>query len=100
RDWSSDVCSSDLPGPNQDGVITLCTNPGVFDFSTLSAGIVNGNPNFTVTYHNNTNDLLTNSNPLGTVTVNTANTYYYALHYTDPTNPRSEEHTSELQSRE
>lgn len=75
------------PGPNQDGVITLCTNPGVFDFSTLSAGIVNGNPNFTVTYHNNTNDLLTNSNPLGTVTVNTANTYYYALHYTDPTNP-------------
>ncbi|MDF0720758.1 gliding motility-associated C-terminal domain-containing protein [Kaistella sp. PBT33-4] len=75
------------PGPNQDGIITLCTNPGVFDFSTLSAGIVNGNPNFTVTYHNNTNDLLTNSNPLGTVTVNTANTYYYALHYTDPTNP-------------
>ena len=62
-------------------------NPAVFDFSTLSAGIVNGNPNFTVTYHNNTNDLLTNSNPLGTVTVNTANTYYYALHYTDPTNP-------------
>ncbi|TXF79463.1 T9SS type B sorting domain-containing protein [Chryseobacterium sp.] len=75
------------PGPDHNGVITICTNPAIFDFTTLSAGIINGNTNFSVTYHYNTNDALTNSNPITTVTVNTANTYYYAIHYTDPLNP-------------
>lgn len=76
------------PGPNHNGVITICTNPAIFDFSTLSTGIINGNANFSVSYHNNSNDALTNSSPITTpITVNTANTYYYALHYTDPVNP-------------
>ena len=75
------------PGPNADGEIIICTNPATFDFSTLSTGIVNGNPNFTVTYHLTANAVLTNTAPITTaINVNTTATYYYGIHYTDPNN--------------
>ncbi|MFP3591720.1 gliding motility-associated C-terminal domain-containing protein [Chryseobacterium sp. SIMBA_038] len=71
--------------PNE---VIVCTSPAVFDFSTLSAGIVNNNPNFTVTYHTSQNDALSGASPIVTpITVNTTTTYYYSIHYTDPTNP-------------
>ncbi|MBW8362328.1 MAG: gliding motility-associated C-terminal domain-containing protein, partial [Kaistella sp.] len=76
------------PGPANDGVITVCTNPAIFDFSTLSAGIINGNPNFTVNYYATANNALTGTAPILTpISVNTANTYHYTISYTDPTNP-------------
>jgi gliding motility-associated-like protein len=58
-----------------------------FDFTTLSAGIINGNTGFTVTYHNTTNDAITGNNPITTTTINGTTVYYYRLKYTDPTNP-------------
>lgn len=70
--------------------VIICTNPAVFDFSTLSAGILNGNPNFSVSYHTSQNDALTGGNAITTpITVNTTSIYYYSISYTDPTNPNS-----------
>lgn len=78
------------PGPNQDGTVIICTNPALFDFSTLSSGIINGNPNFSVTYFTTSNNALTGQNPVTTpIIVNTANTYYYNIQYTDPANPNN-----------
>ena len=78
------------PGPNHNGDVVICTNPATFDFSTLTAGIVNGNPNFNVSYHLTNNDALAGTNPIiGTVNVNTTATYIYAIYYTDPTNPNN-----------
>lgn len=74
--------------PNNPNEVVVCTNPAIFNFSSLTPGIINGNTNFTVSYHYNTNDLLTGNNPITTpVAVNTTNTYYYSITYTDPTNP-------------
>lgn len=76
------------PGPAHNGILSICTNPSLFNFSTLSTGIINGNPNFSVTYHTSSNDALTNANPITTaISVNTTDTYYYAIHYLDPSNP-------------
>lgn len=70
--------------------VVICENPTLFDFSTLSAGIINGNPNFSVSYHTSQNDALTGNNPITVPTiVNTTSTYYYSISYTDPTNPNS-----------
>ncbi|MGG5209908.1 T9SS type B sorting domain-containing protein [Chryseobacterium sp. MIQD13] len=70
--------------------VIICTNPAVFDFSTLSAGILNGNPNFSVSYHTSQNDALTGSNAITVpTTVSTTIVYYYSISYTDPTNPNS-----------
>lgn len=80
------------PGPNANSPreISICSNINTFDFSTLSAGIINGNPNFTVSYFNNVNDATTGNNPITTpITVNTTNTYYYNVSYHDPNNPTS-----------
>ncbi|WP_187478414.1 T9SS type B sorting domain-containing protein [Amniculibacterium sp. G2-70] len=78
------------PGPNQDGEVVICTNPAQFDFSTLTDGIINGNPNFHVSYHLSNNDALTGNNPIiGMVNVNTAATYIYAIYFTDPNNPNN-----------
>lgn len=71
--------------PNE---VIVCTNPTIFDFSSLSAGIINGNSNFVVTYHTNQNDALAGNNPIVTPqTINTNTTYYYSIHYQDPTDP-------------
>lgn len=68
--------------------VTVCTNPAVFNFSSLTTGILNGNPHFRVTYHYNQNDALIENNPiLAPVTINTTDIYYYSISYTDPTNP-------------
>ncbi|KNB62394.1 T9SS type B sorting domain-containing protein [Chryseobacterium sp. Hurlbut01] len=76
--------------PTNPNEVIVCSNPAIFDFSTLSTGIINGNTNFTISYHYNTNDLLTGSNPITTpVAVNTTDTYYYSITYTDPTNPNN-----------
>ncbi|AZA93966.1 gliding motility-associated C-terminal domain [Chryseobacterium nakagawai] len=70
--------------------VIICGNPVVFDFTTLSAGIVNGNPGFSVSYHTSANDALTVNNPItAPLTVNTTTVYYYSISYTDPTNPSS-----------
>ncbi|WP_312075155.1 T9SS type B sorting domain-containing protein [Chryseobacterium sp.] len=72
-------------GPNE---VVVCTNPAIFDFSTLSAGIINGNPNFAVKYYKNTNDMLSGQNPITTpIVVNITDTYYYSIQYTNPNNP-------------
>ena len=74
--------------PNSPNEVVVCTNPATFNFSSLSAGIINGNTNFSVSYHYNTNDLLTGDNPItNPVVVNITDTYYYSITYTDPTNP-------------
>ncbi|REC48947.1 T9SS type B sorting domain-containing protein [Chryseobacterium pennipullorum] len=67
--------------------VIICTNPIAFDFSSLSAGILNGNPNFTITYHTNQNDALVANNPITIPTVvNTTDVYYYSISYSDPAN--------------
>jgi gliding motility-associated-like protein len=70
--------------------VVICANPIVFDFTTLSTGILNGNPNFTISYHTSQNDALTGNNGiLIPQTVNTATVYYYSISYTDPANPNN-----------
>lgn len=70
--------------------INICGNTATFDFSTLSAGILNGNPNFTVSYYNTANNAATGNNPItAPTTVNTTTTYYYSISYHDPNNPSS-----------
>jgi hypothetical protein len=62
----------------------------VFNFSTLSSGILNGNSNFQISYHTSQNEALSGANPiLSPITVNTATTYYYSIHYQDPANPNN-----------
>ncbi|NML69330.1 gliding motility-associated C-terminal domain-containing protein [Chryseobacterium sp. RP-3-3] len=81
------------PGiPNADATqpsdIMVCGLPSQFNFNTLTAGIINGNnPNFQVTYHDNTNDVVTGEDPLNIATVNGTTTYYYRIRYLDPDNP-------------
>lgn len=70
--------------PNE---ILKCTLPMQFDFTTLSAGIINGNPNFTLTYHNTNNDAITGDNPLTVTTINGTTIYYYRIKYLNPANP-------------
>lgn len=70
--------------------VVICGNPLVFNFATLSAGIINGNPGFSVSYHNSANDALAVNNPItAPIMVNTSTVYYYSISYTDPTNPNS-----------
>ncbi|WP_370898825.1 T9SS type B sorting domain-containing protein [Chryseobacterium gossypii] len=74
--------------PDAPNEILKCQLPTQFDFSTLTSGIVNGNANFEVTYHYNSNDALTGANPITTpITVDGTTIYYYSIHYQDPTNP-------------
>ncbi|MDR2234841.1 MAG: gliding motility-associated C-terminal domain-containing protein [Chryseobacterium sp.] len=84
------VPAADPAQPNQ---IFLCTGLNVpFDFTSLTAGIINGNSSlFEVTYHNSINDVLTGANPLTTATVNTTTTYHYRIIYRNPdnTNPNA-----------
>ncbi|REC44868.1 gliding motility-associated C-terminal domain-containing protein [Chryseobacterium sp. 5_R23647] len=70
--------------PNE---ILKCALPMQFDFTTLTSGILNGNPNFTVTYHDVNNDAITGANPLTTTTINGTTLYYYRIKYLDPANP-------------
>lgn len=70
--------------------IIICQNPPVFDFSTLTAGILNGNSNFQITYHTSQNNALSGANPILTPqTVNMTSTYYYSIHYQDPADPNN-----------
>ncbi len=67
--------------------VVICSGTALFDFSILSAGIINGNQNFGVSYHVNQNDALTGNNPItAPITVNTSTVYFYSINYTDPTN--------------
>lgn len=76
--------------PQDPREVIICSNPATFDFSSLSAGIINGNPNFNVTYHTSQNDALTSNNPITLPqTVTTTGIYYYSISYTDPTNPNN-----------
>ncbi|WP_326982400.1 gliding motility-associated C-terminal domain-containing protein [Chryseobacterium sp. MYb264] len=70
--------------------IIICNTPAIFDFSTLTPGILNGNPNFFITYHTTQNDALSGASPiLAPITVSTTATYFYSIHYEDPTNPNN-----------
>jgi gliding motility-associated-like protein len=78
-----------IPGatPNDPSQVMVCALPTQFDFSTLTASIINGNSsNFQVTYHKTTNDALTGENPLTIATVDAVTTYYYRIVYKDPDN--------------
>lgn len=76
--------------PSDPNEILKCSLPTMFDFSTLSTGIINGNPNFTVTYHLNGNDAITGNAPITTpIMVNGTDIYYYRLKYTDPADPNN-----------
>ncbi|WP_407403301.1 gliding motility-associated C-terminal domain-containing protein [Chryseobacterium sp.] len=72
--------------PSDPKEILKCALPTQFNFTTLSAGILNNNPNFVVTYHNTNNDAITGNNPLTTTTIDGTTTYYYRLRYQDPNN--------------
>lgn len=81
-----------IPGatPNDPNQVMVCSLPTQFDFTTLSAAIINGNSaNFQVTYHKTTNDALTGQNPLTVTTVDGTTTYYYRIVYQDPNNPNN-----------
>lgn len=70
--------------------VLICVSPAVFDFTTLTAGILNGNPNFIVSYHTTQNDALAGTSPItAPITVNTTTIYYYSIHYQDPANPNN-----------
>ncbi|KAA0128934.1 gliding motility-associated C-terminal domain-containing protein [Chryseobacterium sp. SN22] len=70
--------------------IIICQNPTVFNFNTLSAGILNGNTNFQISYHSSQNEALSGANPILTpITASTTTTYYYSIHYQDPANPNN-----------
>ncbi|MCX8524156.1 gliding motility-associated C-terminal domain-containing protein [Chryseobacterium formosus] len=70
--------------------ILICSSPALFDFSTLTPGILNGNPNFTISYHTTQNNALSGTSPItAPIIVNTTTTYYYSIHYQDPTNPNN-----------
>lgn len=70
--------------------ILICTSPAIFNFSSLTAGILNANPNFVVSYHTTQNDALAGTAPItAPITVNTTTTYYYSIHYQDPVNPNN-----------
>ncbi len=70
--------------------IIICQNPTVFDFNTLSAGILNGNANFQISYHTTQNNALSGASPILTPqTVSTTATYYYSIHYQDPADPNN-----------
>ena len=76
--------------PNDPREVVICSSPAIFDFTTLSAGILNSNPNFTVSYHNTQNDAITGQNPITTpISVVVNSVYYYSIKYTDPTNPNN-----------
>ena len=76
--------------PNNPREILICNANTVFDFSTLTAGIINGNPNFQVSYHTSASDATTGANPITTpIAVNTTTTYYYSIHYQDPNDPNN-----------
>jgi len=76
--------------PGDPREILICSSPALFDFTSLSAGILNSNPNFTISYHTSQNDALSGASPITTpIIVNTTTTYYYSIHYNDPTNPNS-----------
>ncbi|CAH0146068.1 T9SS type B sorting domain-containing protein [Chryseobacterium sp. Bi04] len=74
------------PEPNE---VTVCSGFSVpFDFTTFTQGIINGNStNFTVTYHNNTNDAVTGGNPITTGLIDATTIYFYRIVYRDPANP-------------
>ena len=75
--------------PNAPNEILKCALPMQFDFTTLSAGIINGNTNFSVTYHDTENNAITGNSPLTTTLINGTTTYYYRLKYTDPSDPNN-----------
>lgn len=79
-----------LAGPNHDGEVDICENPTTFDFSSLSAGIINGNPNFNVKYYASATNALDDTGSFsGPVSVNATNIYHYAITYIDPNSPVS-----------
>jgi gliding motility-associated-like protein len=78
------------PGPTQNGEITVCSNPITYDFSTLSAQIINGNTNFIVKYYKTATDAMDDASAITTpIAINVANTYTYAISYVDPNSPNS-----------
>ncbi|REC67689.1 hypothetical protein DRF59_08650, partial [Chryseobacterium flavum] len=75
------------PNPNSPREIGICSTTTLFNFSTLSTGILNGNSNFNIAYFSNTNDASTGNNPITTpIIVNNNTTYYYSIDYHDPNN--------------
>lgn len=70
--------------------VIICSSPAVFDFSTLSSGILNNNSNFTVSYYTTANNALTGSSPItAPVSVTSGSVYYYSINYNDPANPNN-----------
>ncbi|MBK1894455.1 T9SS type B sorting domain-containing protein [Chryseobacterium paridis] len=74
--------------PNDPREVIICEDPAIFNFTTLSAGIINNNPNFSVSYYKNSNDAISGNSPITTpIAVNTTDIYYYAITYAVPGAP-------------
>ncbi len=74
--------------PNDPRIVQLCDVTTEFNFSSLSAGIINNNPNFYIKYFRTTNDALADVNPIvAPILINTTDTYFYVVRYADPLNP-------------
>lgn len=72
-------------GPSE---VKTCPLPGTYNLQSLSPRILNGNRDFIVSYHYTANDALLGLNEItNPILVNGINTYYYAIHYQDPTDP-------------
>lgn len=90
NDPSIQVAPFQLAGQDHDGKVYICESPTQMNFQSLSAGIINGNPNFAVSYYYNTNNMLAEVNPITTsISVSNGQKYYYAIRYNDPVNPNS-----------
>ena len=76
------------PTPNDPRLVELCDITSPFNFHSLSADIINGNPNFYIKYYRTSNDALADTNEIITpIIVNTTDSYFYTIRYTNPNNP-------------
>lgn len=81
---------SPAANPNDPREIYVCSDPTTFNFNTLTPGIVNGNPNFIVSYHKTQNDALSGANPITAPEVIVfGSLYFYSIRYNHPSNPNS-----------
>ena len=83
--------------PAQPNEIPVCTFDNDFDFSTLSDGIINNNPNFHVSYHTLLIDAYTGNNGITTPQiVSPTPVYYYSIYYIDPNDPTASSNCREV----
>lgn len=68
--------------------VPICSAPAQYDFNALGNYILNGNTNFSVTWHTNSNAAILGTSPIASpYTVFANQVYYYRIVYTNPNDP-------------